>query len=117
MIVDDILVVGRGKTQEEAEVDHDRNMVHLMKRLREKNIKLNVKKMKFKVDKVDKVKYMGHQVTSAGLEVDPAKVESIVKMPPPKDVKELKTFLGMVNYHSKFIPNLAKLSEPLRILE
>ena len=114
MIVDDILVVGRGKTREEAEVDHNRNMVHLMKRLREKNIKLNEKKMKFKVDKV---KYMGHQVTSAGLEVDPAKVESIVKMPPPKDVKELKTFLGMVNYHSKFIPNLAKLSEPLRILE
>ena len=60
---------------------------------------------------------MGYLITNKGLEEDPAKVEAISKMPTPQNVKELKTFLGMVTYHSKFIDNLSKISEPLRILE
>ena len=45
---------------------------------------------------------------------DPIKVEAIVNMPTPKDPPKLKTFLGMVNYLSKFLPNLSTVTESLR---
>ena len=48
VIVDDILVYGKGEDEQEAMEDHDRNVIRLLKRLEEKNIKLNPKKIKFK---------------------------------------------------------------------
>ena len=63
------------------------------------------------------VRFMGHLITSEGLKVDPEKVEAIVEMPAPTDVKGLKRFLGMVNYLAKFLPSLSDMTEPLRRLE
>ena len=40
-----------------------------------------------------------------------------MNMEAPKDIKELKTFLGMVNYTAKFLPKISKVTEPLRLLE
>ena len=48
VIVDDILVYGKGEDEQAAMEDHDRNVIRLFKRLEEKNIKLNPKKIKFK---------------------------------------------------------------------
>ena len=112
--MDDILVYGKGKDYDEAVKDHDRKMVKLLERLREKNIKLNENKVKLKMNEVN---YMGHLITDDGLKSDPKKVEAISQMKPPTNVKELKSFLGMVNYHGKFIKNLSQLSNPLRLLE
>ena len=114
VIVDDILIYGKGKNYDEAVKDHDRKMIKLMERLRDKNIKLNESKMKLKMNEVS---YMGHLITDDGLKSDPKKVEAISKMNVPTTVKELKSFLGMVNYHGKFMKNLSQLSEPLRLLE
>ena len=85
-----------------------------MERLRENNVKLNRDKIKFKLDTVT---YIGHQLTSNGVKPDPKKTDAIRKMPVPTNIKELKTFLGMVNYMAKFIPDLSTISEPLRQLE
>lgn len=60
---------------------------------------------------------MGHTITPDGCKSDEKKVEAIIKMPPPNNAKEVKSFLGMANYLSKFIPNLSNISEPLRILD
>jgi len=48
VIADDILVYGRGKTKDEANIDHDKNVQELFKRLRNENIKLNSKKIQYK---------------------------------------------------------------------
>ena len=48
---------------------------------------------------------------------DPNKVRAIKDMPTPTDEKSLKRFVGMVNYLSKFLPNLSSVSEPQRCLE
>ena len=114
VIVDDILVIGKGATYEEAIIDHDRKIHQLFKRLEEKNITLNKDKCNFKKESV---KYMGHIITKDGVTSDPEKVKAINEIKRPKNVKDLKTFLGMVGYMSKFIPQLAEISEPLRILE
>ena len=63
------------------------------------------------------VRFMGHLLTPEGLTADPAKVEAILAMPPPTDVKGLKRFLGMVNCLAKFLPLLSDMTEPLQRLE
>ena len=55
-------------------------------------------------------------VGADGIRADPEKTAAIQQMPPPKNVSDLRRFLGMVNQMGKFSPNLAELSQPLREL-
>ena len=59
---------------------------------------------------------MGHWLSANGLQVDLEKVSAIANMPEPTDQKAIQRLLGMANYLSKFIPNLADKCEPLRKL-
>ena len=60
VVADDILVLGQGETDEEAEKDHDQNLEELLKRCRETNLKINKNKVKFKQTSLI---YMGHRIT------------------------------------------------------
>ena len=55
-------------------------------------------------------------LTSNGIKADPSKVEAIKNKAQPRDVKELRSFLGLSNYCSKFIQNYSTLTAPLREL-
>ena len=112
-IVDDILCVGEGDTYESAVEDHDKNLIALLERCREKNIKLNPKKLQLRKQEVP---YIGHLLTSDGLKPDPNKVKAIVEMPTPADKQSLQRLLGMITYLSKFLPNLSEVTKPLRRL-
>ena len=59
------------------------------------------------------VTYLGHVIDAEGLHKSPTLTEAIVKAPPPRNTQELRSFLGMLNYYGKFIPNLATLLHPL----
>ena len=76
-IVDDILIFGSGETQQEADNDHDRNLIDLLERCREKNLKLNPDKLKFRSQELP---FMGHKITTEGLKPDESKIEAIVNM-------------------------------------
>ncbi len=110
---DDVLIYGVGDTFEEAEVDHDRKLTLFLDRCRDKNIKLNKSKLKFKLPEVP---YLGHILTADGLKIDPTKVEAIRDMPAPTDKHGVQRLLGMVNYLQKFAPNLSEATAPLRSL-
>ncbi|VDH90161.1 Hypothetical predicted protein [Mytilus galloprovincialis] len=110
---DDILIFGEGETDEAASRDHDRNFRALMERCRDKNLKLNSDKLKFKQTEV---RFVGHLLTNAGVRADPDKVKAVTKMPIPTDVSAVKRFVGFVTYLSKFLPKLSDLCEPLRKL-
>ena len=114
VIVDDILVYGRGQDEASAIEDHDQNVIKLLERLKVKNIKLNPKKISFKQKQV---KYMGHKLTDQGVKADEEKITAIKNMKTPQNLAELKTFLGMVTYLGKFLPNLSQETECLRQLE
>ena len=62
------------------------------------------------------VKFYGHILTDTGLHADPSKIDAIVKMPPPPDVKTLQSYLGLVNYMARFQLSLSSVSRPLRDL-
>ena len=111
-IVDDILCVGEGDTYESAVKDHERNLIALLDRCREKNIKLNPKKLQLRKQEVP---YIGHVLTPDGLKPDTSKVKAIVAMPTPSDKKALQRLLGMITYLAKFLPNLSDVTEPLRL--
>ena len=106
-IADDIVIHGRD------DEEHNTRLLNFLKRCREKNIRLN--KKKFEVG-LKEITFMGHQISTDGLKADPEKVEAIMKMPRPEDLTELRRFLGMVNYMSKFLPSLASTMQPLNHL-
>ena len=110
---DDILGVGYGETQEEAEANHDYNLRRLLNRARRVKLKLNKDKMNLRKTEV---KYMGQVITRDGLKPDPAKVSAIQDMPKPTSKKELMTLLGFVSYLSKFLPRPSDVVQPLREL-
>ena len=62
------------------------------------------------------VEYLGHRVDTEGLHTLDTKVAAIQRAPSPKDVQELCSFLGLVHYYRKFIPNLSTLLQPLNNL-
>lgn len=65
---------------------------------------------------VEKVKFLGHTLSATGIEADPDKISVIEKMHEPRNVEEVRRFMGMVNYVGKFSPSLPALSKPLRDL-
>ena len=112
-IADDILVYGCGETLAEAKVDHDRKLIALLDRCRERNIRLNLKKLRLHEISV---KFMGHELSSKGLTSDVNKVKAITEMPPPTDKKALQRLLGMATYLSRYVSNFSSLTAPLREL-
>lgn len=110
-IADDILVFGKGKNQQDATEDHNKNLEKLLIRLRKENLKINKEKLKIGQQNI---KFYGHILTSEGLRPDPDKISTIINMKKPKDKADTLRFLGLITYVSKFIPNLATITEPLR---
>ena len=66
--------------------------------------------------KTFQVPYIGQILTANGLKRDPCKVRAVEEVPSPEDKPASLSFLVMANYISKFIPNLAVLSQPHRQL-
>ena len=79
----------------------------------EKGITLNKEKMEHKVPAVT---FMGHKITEKDLEVDPEKVKAIEKFPAPKNVSQLRGFLGLTNFIAKFVPKSTDIVQPLHNL-
>ena len=82
----------------------------LFKLLSQNGVKLNAEKCHIGHTQV---KFLGHIVSEAGCKPDPANVEAVVKMKPPRRVKEVRRFLGMCGFYRKHINNFAKIATPL----
>ena len=56
---------------------------------------------------------LGHKISGRGIEVDNAKIEVIAKLPPPKSIKDIKSFLGHAGFYRRFIKDFRKIARPL----
>ena len=56
---------------------------------------------------------LGHKISERGIEVDKAKIEAIEKMPYPRDIKGIRSFLGHAGFYRRFIKAFSKTSRPL----
>ena len=98
--VDDILVSGANHG------DHLKNLEEVFKRLAKAGLRLKKGKCVFMEPQVT---YLGHCVSKEGIQPMEDKVEAITNAPPPWNVSELKSYLGMINYYQKFLPNLSSV--------
>ena len=62
------------------------------------------------------IRYIGHIVCQDGVKADPEKLRAITSYPTPRDVKELRQFLGLTNYYHRFIEGYSVITEPLHKL-
>ncbi|UYV69804.1 K02A2.6-like [Cordylochernes scorpioides] len=85
----------------------------VLQRLKENGIKLNRDKCKFQLQEIQ---FLGHIVTTEGIKIDPEKVRAIGEIKSPSNKQELQRLLGMVQYLSRFIPNLAEKTKNMRLL-
>ena len=104
VLLDDILIYGRNEDEVVQRLEG------VFQRLRERNLKLKHSKCTFMCDRV---KYLGHIISSDGVSLDPEKVRAIKDQPVPKCLKDLRVFLGMASYCRRFLKDFASISSPL----
>ena len=105
--MDDLLVAS--PTIEE----HLSTLQLVLDRLKKANLKLSAQKSKFAVQKC---KFLGHVISTRGLEQPPDKLEVIQHYPEPKGIRDVRRLKGLFNWFRKFIPNMAVIAGPINKL-
>jgi hypothetical protein len=104
---DDILV------QSESEEAHIKDCDTFFASLQEWGLTINVKKSKMFVVETE---YLGYNINSEGIRPSTAKVDAIVQLKAPKNVKEVRQFVGLVNFIRRHLPHLSQMLSPITSL-
>lgn len=105
--LDDLLITVKDKQE------HLSNLKAILQRLQSFGLKVRKDKYKFFCPAVE---YLGHVIYGLGLHKAPSKVKVIMEVPAPQNVSQLWSFLGLLTYYAKFVPNLANRLKPLHDL-
>lgn len=105
--IDDIIIYGDSLDQ------LNERTGKVLNRLKEYNVKLNDEKCIFNATELT---FLGHVLSANGITTTPNKIESIRNFRQPANAEETRSFLGLVNFVGKFIPDLATITDPLRHL-
>lgn len=105
--IDDIFIFG------ETEEEHNIALTKVLSVLKDNNIMLNQAKCIFKAQQLE---FLGHVISSDGIRPTEQKIQALTKFREPRTSDEVRSFLGLVTYVGKFIPDLATITAPLREL-
>lgn len=105
--IDDIFIFG------ETEEEHNTALAKVLSVLKENNIMLNQDKCIFKAQQLD---FLGHVISANGVRPTEQKIQALQKFREPRTSDEVRSFLGLVTYVGKFIPDMATITAPLREL-
>ncbi|WVZ49811.1 hypothetical protein U9M48_001137 [Paspalum notatum var. saurae] len=104
VFIDDILIFS--KTREE----HEQHLRIVLEKLRENQLYGKFSKCEFWLEKVA---FLGHVLTAEGVSVDPEKVEAVSNWKTPRNVTEIRSFLGLAGYYRRFMENFSKIAKPM----
>lgn len=102
--LDDIIVTGENKEK------HLKNLEMVFDILYKAGLRVKLSKCEF-FKKV--LCYLGHKISAEGLSKCDDKIKAIVEAPAPTNITQVKSFAGLVNYYSKFVPNISIIMRPI----
>ena len=102
--LDDILITGENNEE------HLRVLAEVLNRMKQSGLRLNRTKCEFMSASVT---YLGHCIDAQGLHPTSDKIDAIQKAPIPKNLTQLRAYLGLLNYYNRFLPNLSSELFPL----
>jgi len=105
--VDDILV------GTETEEGHNEIVEEILKRLEENDLYVKLEKCMWKIKKIG---FLGVIIGPNRIEIEAEKVEGVLSWPEPKNVKDVRKFLGLTNYYRRFIKDFARVARPMNML-
>lgn len=106
--LDDIIIYSPSLEQ------HHYDLQAVLDKLREAGLTINMKKCQFFRTSL---KFLGHVISVAGVQVDEEKTRAVQEFPTPRNMKELQRFLGMAGWYHRFVPNFSQTAEPLNALK
>ncbi len=106
-LADDIIIFGHTRNE------HDQALSSCLNRLSENGLTLNAIKCKHLTTSLS---FFGQVFSAKGTKPDPARITDLQNAPIPKNVHEIRSFLGMANYSSRYIPDYATITKPLHVL-
>jgi len=105
--VDDVLV------GTETEKEHDEIVEEILRRLEKNNLYVKPEKCTWKVRKIG---FLGVVIGPGGIEMEKEKVDEVPSWPKPKNMKDVRKFLGLTNYYRRFIKDFAQVARPMNML-
>ena len=106
--LDDIIIHSASPEQ------HYRDIQAVLDKLRAAHLTVNMKKSKFFQTSL---RFLGHVVSAAGIQVDSEKVKAVEDFPVPTNLKAVQRFLGMSGWYHRFVPNFSGVADPLNNLK
>ncbi|KAE8723570.1 Detected protein of unknown function [Hibiscus syriacus] len=104
VFIDDILIYSR------TEAEHDEHLKIVLRTLREHRLYAKLSKCEFWLQEVS---FLGHIISARGVQVDPSKIEAIMNWKRPKNVSEIRSFLGLAGYYRRFVEGFSIIASPL----
>jgi len=105
--IDNILV------ETEIEKGHDEIIEEVLRRLEENDLYMKLEKCIWKVRKIG---FLGVIIGPNGIEMEKEKVDGVLSWPEPKNMKDVRKFLGLANYYKRFIKDFTQVARPINVL-
>jgi hypothetical protein len=107
VFIDDILIYSKNREE------HEEHIRLVLQVLREHRLYAKFNKCDFFQKQIH---YLGHVLSKEGVAVDPDKIRSIMEWPTPKDVSDIRSFMGLAGYYRRFIKDFSKIGCPITAL-
>eukprot|EP00253_Pinus_taeda_P018339 PITA_18339 len=108
IFINDIMIYSR--SQEE----HEEHLMMVLQTLREHELCAKFSKCDFFKEEIQ---YLGHVITKEGIAVDPEKIKTIMEWPIPKDVADIRSFMGLAGYYRRFVEGFSRIAYPITSLQ